>query len=93
VDQILNTLPFLQWGTADAELKDPSVENLQLTIALPLKPASEYSHTCPAHCQEFLHHPNFDFPGPFWHSPSFFFFFLLLQIQMPKGSFFCGSTE
>ena len=56
--------PSPQWGTADAEIKVPSLENPELADVLPLKHAhvysrSEYSHACFAHCQEFLPCPNF----------------------------------
>ena len=45
----------LQWGAADAEIKVPSGENLELK-GFPFKvwSRSVYSHTCYAYCQEFL---------------------------------------
>ena len=47
-------------GTADAEIKVPSVENLELTMFFfKAWMRSDYSHACLAHCQEFL--PLFHF--------------------------------
>ena len=51
---LIQKLP--QWGTEDAEIKVPSVENSELTNVLPFKAwsRSDYSHACFAHCQECL---------------------------------------
>ena len=40
-------------GAADAEIKVPSVENLELTNILKFKVKVGYSHVCFAHCEEF----------------------------------------
>ena len=58
---------ILQWGTADTEIKVPSVENSELTKVLPCKSwsRSEYSHACFTHCQEFLPCPKFCLHSPF----------------------------
>ena len=71
-------LAFLQQGTVDAEIKDPSVENPELKGS-PFKAwsRSEYSHACFTHCQGFLPWTNFYPPGPFTcifskTSPEFF---------------------
>ena len=61
------SVSLLQWGTADTEVKVPSVENPELTKGLPCKSwnRSEYSHACFTHCQEFLPCSNFYLPSPF----------------------------
>ena len=54
----------LHRGTADAEMKVPSVESPELRQVLPLKPGVgqniEYSHACFAHFWN-----NFYLPAPF----------------------------
>ena len=45
----------LQWGAADAEIKVPSGENIELKRSLfKAWSKSVYSHTCYAYCQGFL---------------------------------------
>ena len=67
-----------QWGAADAEIKVPSVENIELKRS-PSKAWSRsvYSHKCYAYCQGFL--PSLFLPLRSFHlhffpktSPSFF---------------------
>ena len=67
-----------RWGTKDAEIKVPSVENLELKGS-PFKALSrsEYSHACFTYCQGFLPWTIFYSPGPFISrfsktSPEFF---------------------
>ena len=63
---ILPVRSVSQLGTVDAEIKVPSIDQSSPSKAWS---RSEYSHACFAHCQVFLHCPNFDLPGPF----TFFF--------------------
>ena len=51
----LSSLLSVQWGTADAEIKIPSVENTELKGS-PFKAWSRsvYSRTCYAYCRGFL---------------------------------------
>ena len=70
-----NLLP--QWGVADVEIKDPSVETTELKGS-PFKTWSRsvYSHTCYAYCQGFLPCLFLPFRSIYLHfpkiSPSFF---------------------
>ena len=70
---------FLQCGTADAEIKVPSFDNPEADKRSLSKDwsRSEYSHTCFAHRQDFLH-LNFDLPGPF----TFIFFPQILFLHL-----------
>ena len=43
-----------QWGTADAEIKDPFVENPQLKGSPFNAGVDQYSHACNTYCQGFL---------------------------------------
>ena len=69
---VLFNLLSPQWSTADAEIKDPSVEKPELKGS-PFKAwsMSVYSHACFTYCQRFLPSTNFYPPGPI----SFVFFF------------------
>ena len=64
------------WSTADAEIKVPSVENLELTNGLPLKPGNVriqiYTHSSPNTRNVFIVLISTSFPP---HSTFFFFFF------------------
>ena len=55
----------LQWGTVDAEINVPSVENLELTCSLfKVWSRSEYGNSCFVYSQEFLPCPRrFYFSG------------------------------
>ena len=73
-------LVILQWGTADVEISNPSVENPELTNVLPLKP--ELGQNIAMHAltaaRSFFPCPNLYHPGPFTlifsrSSPNFFY--------------------
>ena len=67
---LVATVVVADSGTADAEIKAPSVENPELTICLSLKPGTDPNIPMDAHFQECLPCSNFYFSV---HSPFFFF--------------------